>query len=217
MSLNFIAMRLQTATRARVLRRAWMWLAGLCLLAAAQLAAIAQPFGEPAVRQTAGAFPQHITVGVLADNWLPFDSLQDGRLSGMSVDYLRALVGPGVAIEPKAYPDMPQLIAAACAGEVDLVMSLARTPERERCISFTAPYFRASTSAVVRRDSDMYEGPARIAAASIALEKGFALQRSLRERFPHAQISAFTSTHAALAAVAHGDADVYLGFTPAVQ
>ncbi|WP_433694723.1 ATP-binding protein [Paraburkholderia phenoliruptrix] len=217
MSLNFIAMRLQTATRARVLRRAWMWLAGLCLLAAAQLAAIAQPFGEPAVRQTAGAFPQHITVGVLADNWLPFDSLQDGRLSGMSVDYLRALVGPGVAIEPKAYPDMPQLIAAACAGEVDLVMSLARTPERERCISFTAPYFRASTSAVVRRDSDMYEGPARIAAASIAIEKGFALERSLRERFPHAQISAFTSTHAALAAVAHGDADVYLGFTPAVQ
>ncbi|TCF97256.1 histidine kinase [Paraburkholderia strydomiana] len=122
-----------------------------------------------------------MTVGVLANSWLPFDALQNGQLTGLSIDYLRALVGPGVAIEAKPYPDMPQLLAAACTGNVDLLMSLARTPERERCVSFTAPYFRASTSTVVRRDGDIYEGPARLAGASIAIEKGFALERSLRE------------------------------------
>ncbi|MFP3433359.1 transporter substrate-binding domain-containing protein [Paraburkholderia sp. SIMBA_061] len=217
MSLKFTAMGFERAAIARVFRRVCLCLVGLALFAAAQSAAVAESFGDSAAVRTVEAFPQKITVGVLADNWLPFDALQDGRLTGLSVDYLRALVGPNVVIEAKAFPDMPQLLAAACAGEVDLLMSVARTPERERCLSFTAPYFRASTSAVVRRDGELYEGPARVAAASIAIEKGFALERSLRERFPRAQISAFTSTHAALAAVASGDADVYMGFTPAIQ
>ncbi|MGC2037347.1 MAG: transporter substrate-binding domain-containing protein, partial [Paraburkholderia caledonica] len=172
---------------------------------------------ESGANRVGSAFPEKLTVGVLANSWLPFDALQNGQLTGLSVDYLRALVGPGVAIEAKPYPDMPQLLAAACAGNVDLLMSLARTPERERCVSFTAPYFRASTSTVVRRDGDIYEGPARLAGASIAIEKGFALERSLRERFPRARISVFTSTHAALAAVADGDADAYMGFTPVVE
>ncbi|MFM0213533.1 transporter substrate-binding domain-containing protein [Paraburkholderia sediminicola] len=179
--------------------------------------AVAQPFAGPSYPQVAGAFPGKLTVGVLTNGWMPFDGLQDGQLTGLSGDYLRALVGQNVVIESKTFPDMPQLLAAACAGKVDLVMSLARTPERERCLSFTAPYFRASASVVVRRDGDGYASAAQLAGARLAVEKGFALERSLRERFPRAQLETFPSTHAALQAVAHGNADAYLGFRPAVQ
>lgn len=215
---SFFATRFQRAAIARVRRRVSVCvLAGLSLLAATQVAAAGQAFVESGANRIVSAFPEKLTVGVLANSWLPFDALQNGQLTGLSIDYLRALVGPAVAIEAKPYPDMPQLLAAACAGNVDLLMSLARTPERERCVSFTAPYFRASTSTVVRRDGSIYEGPARLAGASIAIEKGFALERSLRERFPRARVSVFTSTHAALAAVADGDADAYMGFTPVVE
>ncbi|HZZ02667.1 MAG TPA: transporter substrate-binding domain-containing protein [Paraburkholderia sp.] len=179
--------------------------------------AAAQPFAGPSHPSVGGAFPATLTVGVLANGWMPFDGLQDGQLTGLSADYLRALVGPNVMIESKAFPDMPQLLAAACAGNVDLVMSMARTPERERCFSFTAPYFRASASVAVRRDGDVYASAAQLAGARLAIEKGFALERSLRERFPRAQLETFSSTHAALQAVTQGDADAYLGFTPAVQ
>ncbi|HEY4295361.1 MAG TPA: transporter substrate-binding domain-containing protein, partial [Paraburkholderia sp.] len=165
----------------------------------------------------AQAFPATLTVGVLADGWAPFDVLQDGRLTGVSGDYLRALVGPNVIVETRAFPDMPQLLAAACAGHVDLVMSVARTPERERCIDFTMPYFRASISTVVRRNGDRYASRSELAGARIAIERGFALERPLRDGFPRAQINAFATTRAALAAVAHGDADAYFGFTPVVQ
>jgi two-component system sensor histidine kinase EvgS len=179
--------------------------------------AVAQPFAGPPHPSAGGAFPATLTVGVLANGWMPFDGLQGGQLTGLSADYLRALVGPNVVIESKAFPDMPQLLAAACAGNVDLVMSLARTPERERCFSFTAPYFQASASVAVRRDGDAYASAAQLAGARLAVEKGFALERSLRERFPRAQLETFANTHAALQAVAQGDADAYLGFTPAVQ
>jgi PAS domain S-box-containing protein len=194
----------------------------LCLLASflwfgAQTTASAQSFDNRPNTQVVANFPAKLTVGVLAKSWLPFDALPDGQLNGMSADYLRALVGPDVVIEAKAFPDLPQLLAAACAGNIDLVMSFARTPERERCLSFTTPYFRSSTSVVVRRDSTGYDNAAQLATARIALEKGFALERVTRERFPRAQISTFSATNGALAAVMQGDADVYFGFTPAVQ
>ncbi|MEA3086099.1 MAG: two-component system, NarL family, sensor histidine kinase EvgS [Paraburkholderia sp.] len=179
--------------------------------------ALAQPFTGHSHPSVSGAFPAKLTVGVLANGWMPFDGLQDGQLTGLSGDYLRALVGPNVVIESKAYPDMPQLLAAACAGNVDLVMSLARTTDRERCLSFSSPYLRASASVAVRRNGDVYASAAQLVGARLAVEKGFALERSLRERFPHTQLETFTSTHAALDAVARGDADAYLGFTPAVQ
>ncbi|WP_436263527.1 transporter substrate-binding domain-containing protein [Paraburkholderia terricola] len=209
-SLQSLAMRL-------VLRRVSLCLLALSLFLGVQVTALAQSDGDLTHSQAAGAFPEKLTVGVLADRWLPFEALQDGELTGMSVDYLRALVGPNVVIEAEAFPDMPQLLAAACAGKVDLLMSLARTPERERCISFTAPYFRSSTSAVVRRESDDYDGPARLAGARIAVEKGYARERAMRDRFPRAEINTFATTHAALSAVAQGEADIYFGFTPTVR
>ncbi|WP_233846924.1 ATP-binding protein [Paraburkholderia sp. HD33-4] len=204
------------------------WLAS-CLLAATHALCIAAPAGAEsassvisAVRTVSSAsspnaFPARLTVGILEGGWPPFDIPQDGRLAGVSGDLLRALVGPNVVIETKRFPDMATLTAAACAGDVDLLTSTARTPERERCLSFTAPYFHSFASAVVRRDDARYVNPADVAGARIAIERGFARERLLRAGFPRARIVSFASTREALNALLHGDADVYFGFTPVVQ
>ncbi|MGF6243083.1 two-component system sensor histidine kinase EvgS [Paraburkholderia sp. GAS38] len=203
-------------------RRLARSVAVLLMLLVTQFALAATPVlagGDTASAATAasGAVPAKLVVGTLAGGWGPFEEVADGRLSGLSADYLRALVGPGVVIEPVTYPDMPRLLAAVAAGKVDLLMSIARTPEREHSLSFTAPYFRASTSVVVKADGNAVKDPAQLANARLAIEKGFALERVLRERFPHAQIASFADTGTALQAVAQGDADAYLGFTPSVQ
>ncbi|MCC8404200.1 transporter substrate-binding domain-containing protein [Paraburkholderia sp. MMS20-SJTN17] len=163
------------------------------------------------------AFPDRLTVGMLEGGWPPFEIQQDGRPAGVSGDLLRALVGPHVIIETKTYADMAKLIEAACSGQVDLLMSMARTPQRERCLNFTAPYFRGFASAVVRRDENRYANSADLAGARIAIERGFARERLLRDGFPHARIVSFASTQEALTAVLHGDADLYIGFAPVVQ
>ncbi|MGF6301673.1 two-component system sensor histidine kinase EvgS [Paraburkholderia sp. WC7.3d] len=204
------------------------WLA-LCLLVATHAVCMAVPARAAsespvisAVRAGSSAsspiaFPARLTVGILEGGWPPFDIPQGGRLAGVSGDLLRALVGPNVVIETKRFPDMAKLLAAACAGEVDLLTSLARTPERERCLGFTAPYFRSFASAVVRRNDVRYVNPADVAGARIAIERGFARGRLLRAGFPRATIVSFASTREALNAVLHGDADLYFGFTPVVQ
>jgi two-component system sensor histidine kinase EvgS len=165
----------------------------------------------------ATAFPARLTVGILDGGWPPFDIPQGGQLAGVSGDLLRALVGPNVVIETKRFAEVSKLIDAACAGQVDLLTSVARTPQRERCLSFTVPYFHSFASAVVRRDDARYENAADLATARIAIERGYARERLLRDGFPRARIVSFARTHEALSAVLHGDADVYFGFTPVVH
>jgi two-component system, NarL family, sensor histidine kinase EvgS len=163
-------------------------------------------------------FPPKVTVGVLANGWSPFEMLDEGKLTGLSADYLRAVIGPDVEIEAKAFPDMEQLLAAACANRVDVLTSMARTPEREHCLAFTVPYFRGSTSAVTLAGNALaLSAPEQLQNARIAVERGFALISSLRNRFPRAQIDTFADTPSALRAIKQGEADVYFGFTPAVR
>ncbi|WP_239483053.1 transporter substrate-binding domain-containing protein [Paraburkholderia sp. C35] len=164
------------------------------------------------------AFPSKLTVGMLANGWPPFEMFDEGKFVGLSADYLRAIVGPDVQITTKTFADMEQLLAAACANEIDVLTSIARTPERERCLSFSTPYFRSSTSAVVLASNVMaFSDLTQMKDARIAVERGFALGAVLRARFPHARIDTFADTRSALRAIGQRKDDAYFGFTPAVR
>lgn len=167
--------------------------------------------------QTA-SLPSRLVVGVLAGGWPPLEVLGAHTLSGLSAEYLRLLVGPSVQLVPRVYPDMSALLAGACAGEVDVVMSMARVPQRERCLAFTVPYLSGGSAFVTRAGNEAVATTAsRLAHARIAVEKGFVFEAMLRERFPRATLVTFATTGAALHAVAHGAADVYAGFAPVVR
>ncbi|MFD1559030.1 ATP-binding protein [Paraburkholderia silviterrae] len=165
-----------------------------------------------------GGFPPVLTVGVVAGGWPPLEVLDGNTLSGFSADYLRLVVGSQVKLVPRVYPNMTALLAGACAAEIDLVMSLARAPQRERCLSFTVPYLSGNVAFVTRVGNEAIATTARrFARARIAVENGYVLEPLLRERFAQAEILSFTNTGAAIHAVAQGSADVYAGFAPAVR
>ncbi len=163
-------------------------------------------------------FPAQLIVGVVAGGWPPLDVLDGGALTGFSADYLRLAVGTRVALKPRVYRDMPALLAGACAGEVDVIMSLARSPERQRCLAFTAPYLSGSAVFVTRAGNEGVATAApRLVHAHLAVERGYALEPLMRERFPLADVRSYASTEDALRAVAAGSADIYAGFAPVVR
>ncbi len=166
-------------------------------------------------QQVSTALPSQLVVGVVEGGWVPLEVLDGATLTGFSADYLRLLAGAGVKLEPRAFADMPALLAAACAGDIDIVMSLARTPSRERCLAFTMPNLSGTTAFVTRAgNTALATQPARLARATFAVERGYALESALRERFAQARFETFASTQAALRAVDQGTADVYAGFSP---
>jgi two-component system, NarL family, sensor histidine kinase EvgS len=159
-----------------------------------------------------------LIVGVVAGGWPPLEVLDGGELTGFSADYLRLLAGTGVVLAPRVFADMPALLAAACRGEIDIVMSRARGPQRERCLAFTAPYLSGNSAFVTRAGNEgVATSAARLAHARIAVEKGFVVEKVLREQFPQAVILTYASTPDALHAVDAGAADAYAGFAPIVR
>ncbi|WP_322031996.1 ATP-binding protein [Paraburkholderia sp. J76] len=195
-------------------------LVAACVLTGAAAAGAATPCELPGEgvalsREVATALPPRLVVGVVAGGWAPLEVLDGTTLTGFSADYLRLLVGAGVKLQPRIFSDMPALLTAACAGDIDIVMSLARTPTRERCLAFTVPYLNGTTAFVTRAgNTSLATQPARLARATFAVERGYALESALRARFTQARIETFTSTQAALRAVSQGKADVYAGFSP---
>ncbi|MDG2526931.1 transporter substrate-binding domain-containing protein [Stenotrophomonas sp. HITSZ_GD] len=192
------------------------WAAWLALVACLAARAAASPATAPAPDpgQAAQAWlRQHpvLTVGTVADGWPPYEARPGERLQGLSPDYLRAIATHlGVSLRPQVYADWPHLLAAACKGEVDVVMSVSITASRTRCLSYTRPYHSVRPAVVGRR-----EDAARLLAPApnlrIAIEAGYVLGESLPEAYPDARVLTVPDLQAALEAVADGRADAYIG------
>ena len=82
-----------------------------------------------------------LLVGVERTGWPPFDMVENGRYQGISADYLR-LLGErlGVQIDAVYFDNWEQAQAALREGKIDILPSVARTPERERWMRFSDPY-----------------------------------------------------------------------------
>jgi two-component system sensor histidine kinase EvgS len=132
-------------------------------------------------------------------------------MTGLSPDYLRAISGRlDVSLQPRVYADWPSLLAAACSGEVDVVMSVSITASRTRCLSYTRPY-HAARPALVGRRADAARLLGTATDLRIAIERGYVLEESLVEAYPHARVIQVHDLQAALDAVAAGRADAYIG------
>jgi PAS domain S-box-containing protein len=134
--------------------------------------------GRPAIR-----------VG-LESGYAPYSFVgPDGRPSGIAVDHLRLLEQrTGLGFEVTATADLSSLLEMARRGEIDLLPSLMRTPERDLYLDFTRPYFASPAVLVVAKGR---EGPERIEAMGsyrIAVGSGYAVEGFLRERHPGLQL-----------------------------
>jgi PAS domain S-box-containing protein len=156
---------------------------------------------------------QPIRLGLYKGGWAPFDLLdRTGRHQGISADYL-ALVTQrlGIQVEPVVYSDWHSVLEAAKAHEVDLLVSVAQTPEREGFLAFSKPYITSNNVVVARRSNNAIRSLDDLAGATVVLEKGYAINDVLPVKVPTVKIINVADTEAALRAVASGRADAYVG------
>jgi PAS domain S-box-containing protein len=90
----------------------------------------------------------------VAPPFAPFDILDDqGNYSGFNADLMELLSKKlGVEVVPEFYQSWRQLITAGMAGDVDGMISIAKTPERAETFKFTRPFAFDSVIALVRND-----------------------------------------------------------------
>lgn len=197
-----------------MLGHAYLRFFSLCLTVMLALPAFAQDETLPLSPQQRAWIRAHptVTVGLYDNVWLPFERVEQGIPQGLTFDYLTEATSLlGVELETRRYANWGEVLRAACVGEVDIVMDIALTAERTRCMVFTRQYADAPVALVSRMQDVRAAHDVELTGLRLVTERDFVFSSIARERYPTAVHVQAQTTREALQMVADGQADVYLG------
>ncbi|WP_060982277.1 transporter substrate-binding domain-containing protein [Vibrio splendidus] len=132
--------------------------------------------------------------------------VSEGLLISM-LDQVSANVGFKYQVE--LYPTFSAVLNAFERGELDLIVGVSSTKERQEYMTFSEPMFSIRRAVITQNQkiNDLGE----LATANLALEKGFALNDLLPSLLPESRITTLDSTQAAFTAVQENSVDAYIG------
>jgi PAS domain S-box-containing protein len=153
-----------------------------------------------------------IRLGLPSVPWPPFDMFSDtGDYMGISADYITLLSHRlGFTVEQVRLPSFEAALDALRQGSIDIMVSMARTPERETFAVFTLPYIRSQPVIICRKDDDSIHALADLSGKTVAIERGFAAADYLKG-LSNLSLIEYVGTKEALEAVSLGKANAYVG------
>lgn len=137
----------------------------------------------------------------------PMEFEKDGEFTGFDIELMRAVASElGLEVEVNNTGFDP--ITSGTALESDqcdiAAASITITPEREKSISFTEPYFDAEQSLLVKKDSDITTLD-DLAGKRIGVQSGTTGKKYAEENAPDSEIVAFDNPGDIFVAMAAGD------------
>ncbi len=153
-----------------------------------------------------------ISVGIDAA-WPPIDFLdKTGVHRGITADYLRLLSAYcGIEFKPDPVSGWAAMLEQAKARKLDIVATLAWTPERTKFWQYSELYFSAPYVIVTPKEITGINGVEDLNGMCVAVEKGYKLQSRLSCKYPEITLLPVTSSLKALEAVSRNRADAYIG------
>jgi len=145
--------------------------------------------------------------------WPPVDQVDaQGVHTGLSADVLRdAAQRLGVQLRVSVFANAQQAMAAAGAGQVEVLASATRSADSAPDLLFTRPYARLEVAFIGRQDMANVQASSGLEGRVVAVEKGTYAEAVIEMRYPLARRLPVDGTLAALRAVEAGRADLYRG------
>jgi PAS domain S-box-containing protein len=139
----------------------------------------------------------------------------DGSAAGITPDIM-ALIARNlrVTITTVRYPTWEDVLAAARRGEVDLLGTLTRTPERERYLDFSRPYLSVPYVLFVRDDHVGWSTLADVSDRPVGVVQSYGAQAWLVQHHPELHLVAVPDSATGLAMVATGKLDAMVETLP---
>jgi len=146
-------------------------------------------------------------------SWAPFNFYEHETPTGFSIDYMNLLAEKiGLHVEYTSGPAWNEFISMIRDRQLDVMLNIVKTEEREKFIRFTRePYIETPRAIVVRKDDSTVRNFQDLYGKTVAVEKGFFYENYLKQNHPEINIITVKDTVETLRAVANGDADATLG------
>lgn len=136
-----------------------------------------------------------------------------GEFSGYGADLLRLVAQKsGLTVEQETGGSFAEVYDMGRRGELDVIVAMARTPQRRADYDFVGPFMSMPTVLFTRRDEPAQIAETRdIGARRLALLRNHFLLPELRARHPGIALLELDRQDQVVAAVAEGAAEVGLG------
>ena len=137
----------------------------------------------------------------------PFNFSEYGIPRGLSVEYMK-LIGDtvGLEIEFVTGPSPDEFLSMIKEKEIDVIMDIARTPEREEYLRFTEPYF-SNPWVIVSRTHDSLIRPEELFGKTAAVPDGLIYKEIFESEYPEIRVLAVPDILESLKAVISKSAD----------
>lgn len=153
-----------------------------------------------------------LRLGTSAPDFLPFDvTSSGGDYEGITADYMGILAKAlGVDVEVYQYASRQAAIQALLEGQIDLLGSSGRYEAAIAGISMSAPY-TDDQPVIVTRINEAGPEQEALSGKRLAMHAEYLPLEDVRALYPQADIRLYPSFQSAIAAVAFGQADAFLG------
>lgn len=150
-------------------------------------------------------------------DWAPFNLNENGVPKGFSIDYMNLVAQKvGVPIKYISGPSWNDFLEMMKKGELDVMLNIAKSPERQQFLEFTRAYVTMVQMLYTRKDYPMVSSIKDLYGKRFAIPKGFYLHEVLKAH-PKIEIMEVANTSAAIRAVSVGQADALFDLMPVVD
>ena len=145
-------------------------------------------------------------------NWMPFESLQNGKHVGLSADYFELFKrNLSIPIEVVKTDDWMQSLEFAKARKCDILPLAMETQERKEYLNFTSPYLRIPVVLATKPDVAFIADFESIGNKKIGIPEGYSYNEILKKRYPSLNIVDVKNAKEGLEKVRNGELFGYIG------
>jgi polar amino acid transport system substrate-binding protein len=150
-------------------------------------------------------------------DWMPFESLQNGRHVGLSADYFEIFQKVlAIPIEVVKTDTWNKSLELARERKCDVMSLVMQTQKRNEYMNFTTPYLTVPLVLATRADASFVVDFNSLDNKKLGIPKGYAFNEILRNKFPNLDIVDVENIRDGLNQVKDGELFGYIGTLPSI-
>jgi len=144
-------------------------------------------------------------------DWAPFNFNEDGIPKGFSIDFMNKVAeNVGLRVEYISGPTWNEFLEMIKNGEIDVMLNIVKTPERETYLGYTQAYVK-NPNVILSMEDKEYRSLEELEGKTVAVIEGFYHEEILKAEYPDIKMHLTDNVMDSIKAVIYGDADAALG------